>query len=188
MGTPRAVLIATICLAATGCFDPGALMPSQPGGRGGTEGPGGVGGAAGRPDAPATSGSTATGIPLVTNVDGWLEAQPGRRCRHLVVHQRLRRRGWDPGRRRLPHSGLPDERMLDADDARAEDALPARPGRRRNVCVRNVGAGPDGKRRDTRVATYVRFWAVSPQLSPSAAVEAIEQLDGMPTVLLEADP
>jgi hypothetical protein len=73
MGTSRAALVATIGLAAAGCFDPGALMPSQPGGRGG---PGGAGGAPSRPGAGATSGSTGARIPLVTNVDGWLEANP----------------------------------------------------------------------------------------------------------------
>jgi hypothetical protein len=65
MRTPKPALIATVSLMAAGCFDPAALMPSQPGGRGGNTGPGGAGG-----------GPAGSGVALRTNGDGWLEANP----------------------------------------------------------------------------------------------------------------
>ncbi|HEY5448014.1 MAG TPA: hypothetical protein VIQ54_04655 [Polyangia bacterium] len=62
MAAQRAVSIAIIGLTVIGCFDPGALMPDS-------EGRGGAGGAAGTSVPPG-------GITLVTNGDGWLEANP----------------------------------------------------------------------------------------------------------------
>jgi hypothetical protein len=77
MTTQGIVSIAIIGLTAIGCFDPGALMP-QSEGHGGTGGAA-SGGAAGRADDPGTGGAglpPGRGITLVTNGDGWLEANP----------------------------------------------------------------------------------------------------------------
>jgi hypothetical protein len=71
MAMPRALLITTIGLTAIGCFDPGELMPSPSGGHGGTAGAAGAGAAA-----PGRGGHRGSGIALVTNGDGWLEANP----------------------------------------------------------------------------------------------------------------
>jgi hypothetical protein len=85
MGTPRAALIATIGLAAMGCFDPGALMAPEPEGPGGSGGPpgagaaggrGGTGGSPGAAGAAGGHGGTRGGIALVTNEAGWLEPNP----------------------------------------------------------------------------------------------------------------